>query len=78
MSKLNRKKKGLENDRIFEHTPDVWTVKMLADNLGIGKNKAYELINTNAIPSTRIGSKIVIFRPHVIDFLHRAGYNGRL
>ncbi len=37
--------------------------------LHIGRNKAYELINTNVIESKRIGKKHIIPKIRVIEFL---------
>ena len=39
---------------------DVFTIKDLMDYLAIGKNKAYELVNSGEIPSFRIGRVIKI------------------
>lgn len=43
------------------------TVKELQDYLKIGKNKAYSLVNTNQVPTIRIGNKTYI----VVDRLQR-------
>ena len=39
-----------------EAEPTLMTVNELAEYLGIGKNRAYELLNTGAIKGFRIGS----------------------
>ena len=36
------------------------TPKETANQLGIGLNKVYELINRNVIPSVRVGRKLLI------------------
>lgn len=60
---------------MFKNYPDVLTVKQLAEALGIGKNKAYELINNHVIGSKRIGRKILIPKGCLIDYLQSASYN---
>ena len=54
---------------MFKNTPDVWNVQMLQKNLGIGKNTAYELVNSKRIQSIRIGKRILIPKVYVLDFL---------
>lgn len=46
---------------------NLMTVKELQDYLKIGKNKAYSLVNTNQVPTIRIGNKTYI----VVDRLQR-------
>lgn len=55
--------------------PDVLTVQQLAEVLGIGNNKAYELIKQRTIGCKRIGRRIIIPKTCLIDFLHSARYN---
>jgi excisionase family DNA binding protein len=38
----------------------VYTVEELGQVLGIGKNKAYELVSQNNFPSFKVGKKILI------------------
>ena len=56
-------------DNIFSEFPDVVSIDDLTKMLGIGRNKAYELIHTNAIQSIRIGRKHIIPKFRVIEFL---------
>jgi excisionase family DNA binding protein len=56
--------------------PDVLTVKQLAQVLGIGRNTAYELLQNNEIKHRRIGTRYLIPKQCVIDFLRPASYNG--
>lgn len=46
---------------------NLMTIKELQDYLKIGKNKAYSLVNTNQVPTIRIGNKTYI----VVDRLQR-------
>jgi excisionase family DNA binding protein len=39
---------------------ETYTVKELVDKLGIGLNKAYELVNSGKIPSIKVGKKYLI------------------
>lgn len=54
---------------IFSEYPDVISVKEMQKMLRIGKNKAYELINTGRIASVKIGKKNCIPKTEVIKFL---------
>lgn len=54
---------------MFSNYPDVVSVDELTAMLHIGKNKAYELINSNTIQSIRIGKKHIIPKFRVIEFL---------
>lgn len=57
------------NISIFVDYPDVVSIEDLTKMLRIGKNKAYELVNTNVIKSIRIGKKYIIPKFRVIEFL---------
>lgn len=59
----------MEYENIFKSYPDVVGVDDLTHMLNIGKNKAYELINTNKIQSIKIGRKHIIPKFRVIEFL---------
>lgn len=59
----------MEFKNIFSDYPDVVGVDDLTHMLNIGKNKAYELINTNKIQSIKIGRKHIIPKFRVIEFL---------
>ena len=56
-------------NNIFSEYPDVVNIDDLTKMLNIGRNKAYELIHTNAIQSIRIGRKHIIPKFRVIEFL---------
>lgn len=59
----------MEYKNIFSDYPDVVGIDDLTHMLNIGKNKAYELINTNKIQSIKIGRKHIIPKFRVIEFL---------
>ena len=59
----------MECKNIFSDYPDVVGVDDLTHMLNIGKNKAYELINTNKIQSIKIGRKHIIPKFRVVEFL---------
>lgn len=54
---------------------DVMTVKQLAEALGIGVNKAYEIVNQDEIGSVRVGRRILVPKKCVIDYLNAPRYN---
>jgi len=60
---------------MFKDSPDVWSVQLLAKNLGVGKNAAYELVNSKRIHSVRVRQKILIPKSGVLDFLAENEYN---
>lgn len=62
----------IEYNDLFKNFPDVVGVDDLSRMLGIGKNKAYELIHTDTIKSIRIGKKHIIPKFRIIEFLENA------
>lgn len=60
------------NSNIFADYPDVVGINELTKMLHIGKSKAYELLNTNAIQSIRIGRKYIIPKFRIIEFLENS------
>ena len=54
---------------MFQFYHEVVTVPEMAKMLRIGRNSAYELINTGQIQSVRVGNQIRIPRSCVIEFL---------
>ncbi|MCM1525265.1 MAG: helix-turn-helix domain-containing protein [Ruminococcus sp.] len=60
----------MEYKNMFSNYPDVVDVEDLTHMLNIGKNKAYELVNTKAIKSVKVGKKHIIPKYCVIEFLH--------
>ena len=60
---------------MFNKYPDILTVQQVAQALGIGKNKAYELVNNRVIGSKRIGRRILVPKCCLIDYVQSASYN---
>ena len=54
------------------------TVEQVAEALGIGRNKAYELIKLHIIGSKRVGRRILIPKVCLADYLESARYSVRL
>lgn len=54
---------------MFESYPDVLSVNNLKTALGIGRNKAYELVNNNVIKHIVIGKRILIPKCYLIEFV---------
>ena len=53
---------------MFRNEPDVLTVPEAAKLLRIGKNHAYELVKNGSIGAIRLGKKIIIPKPALVDF----------
>lgn len=62
-------------EMMFRSYPDVMTVKQLAAALGIGINKAYEIVNDGTINSKRIGRRILIPSFTLLTTFSKHGYN---
>ena len=60
---------------MFNNYPDVLTVKQLSKALGIGINKAYELVNLRIIGSKRVGRRILVPKACLIDYMQSSRYN---
>ena len=54
---------------------DLITVDELCDMLAIGKNTAYNLLNTQKIKAFRIGRTWKIARQAVIDYIYHGSYS---
>ena len=54
---------------MFENYKDVLNIKELSQMLNIGKNKAYELINSGEIKSFKIGKVHKIPKIWIIDYI---------
>jgi excisionase family DNA binding protein len=59
---------------MFNAFPDVLNVEQLAEALGVGRNKAYELVHENMIGSIRVGRRILIPKMCLIDYMLSARY----
>lgn len=53
-----------------ENEPVLMTVSELADYLGVGKNRAYELLNSGEIKGFRIGSVWKVTKAAVDQFIY--------
>lgn len=62
---------------MFDLYPDILTIDQLAKALQLGKNKTYNLVNTETICSLRIGRKILIPKICLIDYINSTRYNSR-
>ena len=57
---------------LFDDFPDVMTVQQIGAALHIGRNTAYNLINSKAIGHLRIGSSIRVPKVCLIDYVASA------
>ena len=60
---------------MFTEYPDVMSVADIRKALGIGRTKAYELVNTGQIGCIKIGNAIRIPKPMLLDYIRRKSYN---
>jgi hypothetical protein len=56
---------------MFEKYPDVVTVPEVQQMIRKGRNKVYELINSNAIKADRRGKNFIIPKYSVINYIKR-------
>lgn len=59
---------------MFKEYPDILTVSQTAQALGIGRNTVYQLVHTHQVGCKRIGTKIIIPKACLIDFVMSARY----
>lgn len=60
---------------MFADYPDLLSIASMQSALGIGRTKAYQLINDGTIKHMRIGKSIKIPKLVIIDFITRNCYN---
>ena len=60
---------------MFTEYPDIMSVADIQKALGIGRTKAYELVNTGQIRSLKIGNAIRIPKPMLLDYICQKSYN---
>ncbi len=53
----------------FDQIPVVINADCLAIILGISRTKAYQLMHSNAFPTFRIGSRIVVRKDHLLGWI---------
>lgn len=59
---------------MFKQYPDIMSVAQVAEALGIGRNTAYRLVREREIGSKRIGTKIIVPKSCLIDYVLSARY----
>lgn len=57
------------NDTAFSGYPDVVSIDDLQKMLHIGRNSAYELVRKGRIKTIKMGTRYIIPKKSVIDFL---------
>lgn len=55
--------------KLLDTYPDVLTVMEVKELLGIGREQAYNLVNSNKFPVQRVGRRILIYKPNLIKWL---------
>ena len=66
-----QKENGSAVDSLFSNFGDVVTVQELSKMLRVGRNTAYNIINSGEISHVKVGNQIRIPKSSVIDFLNR-------
>ena len=62
---------------ILNKYPDILTVKDVMEILRVGKNTAYQLLNSGEIRSRKVGKKYLIPKKSVIDYINSIRYSGK-
>lgn len=60
---------------LFTQYPDILSISDLRTALGIGRTKAYELVNSGELRSIRVGNAIRIPKSSLLDYVKGSGYN---
>ena len=62
----------------YENLPAVLNANQLAAALGISRAGAYQLLTTGAVPTLRIGKRLLVPKDKLIDWIERntGGGNG--
>lgn len=55
--------------------PDILTPQQVGELLRIGRNKVYQYLADNRIPSIRNGVRYLIPKIAIMDFIRQTGYN---
>lgn len=55
----------------YDELPLMLSVKELATVLGVSRTSAYELIKTKGFPSIKIGSRVVIPKKKLIEWIDK-------
>lgn len=55
--------------QLFKEYPDAVNFEQFCTMLGLGRNRAYELLRSGEIPCRRNGKKYIIAKIHIIEFL---------
>lgn len=61
----------LTRENTFKDYPDIVSVNQMIEMLGIGRNKAYELLANGCIDSIRIGRIHKIPTQSIIEYINR-------
>lgn len=55
-------------DIMFKDEPDMLTMPEISRLLRIGKNQAYELVKNGRLAAVKIGHKLIVPKPALIEF----------
>lgn len=57
--------------KTYEELPIMLSVKEVADVLGISRAGAYELVHTDGFPTLQIGTRIIVPKAKLIEWIDR-------
>ena len=58
-------------NNIYENLPTVLNATQLATALGISRAGAYQLLNTETFPTLRIGTRLLVPKDKLIDWIEQ-------
>ncbi len=58
----------MKYEMLFKQAPDILTIPEVAKLLRIGKNQAYDLVKDGRVGAVRLGKKLIVPKPALIDF----------
>ena len=64
-------------EKLFDAYPDIMTVLQVSEALHIGRNSAYNLINSNSIRHLRIGSSIRVPKSCLVEYVASAWFTAK-
>ena len=64
-------------EMLFDAYPDIMTVLQISEALHIGRNSAYNLVNSNSIRHLRIGSSIRVPKTCLVEYVASAWFTAK-
>ena len=61
----------MEDQKMLHELPDFFSVKMLADILGVSRATAYRMAERGQLPCMRVGKRIILSRAHLTQWINQ-------